>query len=103
MYTLAHLKVTALTGTLALGFACGFACGGSEPAPTSNDDNAITAKKSAAIPAETPKAVDLLANVPAIGDTAPPLALKGTGETSFDLANARVNGPVLAVFYRGHW
>ncbi len=98
MHMLSHLKVAALAGALALVTACG----GSESAPTPEDNKSMPAEKTAAA-ADTPKAEDLLANVPAIGDKAPPLVLKGTGESSFDLASARAEGPVLAVFYRGHW
>ncbi len=98
MHTSAHSKIGALAGALALLTACG-----SGSAPALEDSTAMAPEKAAVASVDTPKAEDLLTNVPAIGDKAPPLVLKGTGETSFDLESARAKGPVLAIFYRGYW
>ena len=42
-------------------------------------------------------------NAPQLGDTAQDFVLPTSDGASFDLAQARADGPVLIMFYRGFW
>ena len=39
----------------------------------------------------------------AIGDTAPDFVVPGPFDTSFRLSQVAADGPVVLIFYRGHW
>jgi len=95
---------------LAALLACSLACGGSSPAQTPEQapEQATPAKSADRSPEAAPPTEPAMEDTPAdaalplLGKAAPPIALEGTAGP-YDLEQARAEGPVLAVFYRGDW
>jgi len=72
------------------------------PPPEGADQDAVVeddeAKPTGLVEDATPRAAPL-----AVGDPAPAFTLTDAQGESFSLASQLESGPVIAIFYRGHW